>query len=247
MLVEPFVLSQASCGAPRSVSDPIPTQTTGGNGASHALISPYYGSGSGETCSSAEEPLPTVTSKGRFGMVVPVTQSGGGAGARDVSDPIPTMTTAKGGEFAIVMPVTHDDGSDRVRDAATDPLPTVTAANRGELAFITAQHGERPGQAPRVHDIGLPAPTIAASGHVDLVEATEEYDILFRMLEAPELAAAMGFTDEEQAYEFAGTKTEQIKQIGNAVSVRKMRACVRAIMADAAKPIANVSAKEQAA
>jgi DNA (cytosine-5)-methyltransferase 1 len=153
---------------------------------------------------------------------------------QSVDGPVPTMTTAKGGEFAIVMPVTHHDISDRIRDAGTDPLPTVTGANRGELAFITAQHGERQGQSPRVHDIDQPAPTIAATGHVDLIQATPEYDILFRMLEPHELAAAMGFDSEEATYEFAGTKTEKIKQIGNAVSVSKMKACVGAIMADAA-------------
>jgi hypothetical protein len=161
-------------------------------------------------------------------------QSGGGAAARDVADPVPTMTTAKGGEFGLVMPVTHHDGSDRVRDPAADPLPTVTGANRGELAFIAAQFGEREGQAPRVHDIEQPAPTLCATGRVNLVQGTETYDILFRMLEPHELAAAMGFNDEERRYEFIGTKTEQIKQIGNAVSVAKMRACVAAIMADAA-------------
>jgi DNA (cytosine-5)-methyltransferase 1 len=167
-------------------------------------------------------------------MVVPVTQFKRRCGVRNVEiDPVPTMTTAKGGEFAIVMPVTHHDGSDRVRDAS-EPLPTVTGANRGELAFIAAQFGEREGQAPRVHDIDNPTPTIAATGHINLIEATPEYDILFRMLEPHELAAAMGFNDGDQAYEFAGTKTEKIKQIGNAVSVSKMKACVGAIMADAA-------------
>ncbi|TPK59089.1 MULTISPECIES: DNA cytosine methyltransferase [unclassified Mesorhizobium] len=232
MLVEPFVLSQASGGSPRAVSDPIPTAPTGG---AHALISPYYGSGSGETCNTVEDALPTITAKGRFGMVVPVTNKNGGAGARDIDvDPIATMTTAKGGEFAIVMPVTHHDGSDRTRDADIDPLPTVTGANRGELAFIAAQFGEREGQAPRVHDIDNPAPTIAATGHINLVRATTEYDILFRMLEPHELAAAMGFNTDEARYEFAGTKTEKIKQIGNAVSVSKMKACVGSIMADAA-------------
>jgi len=134
----------------------------------------------------------------------------------------------------MVVPITHNDGSNRARDVETDPLATITTANRGELAFITAQHGERPGQAPRVHDIDQPAPTIAASGHVDLIQATAEYDILFRMLEPHELAAAMGFSTEELPYEFAGTKTEKIKQIGNAVSVSKMRACVAALVADAA-------------
>lgn len=226
-VVEPFILSQASGGAPRGVSDPIPTAPTGG---AHALISPYYGSGSGETCSSAGEPLPTVTAKARFGMVVPVTHTQGGNGTRDIGDPLPTITTAKGGEFAIVVPLTHGGGEDRVLDPAGSPLPTVTGANRGELAFITAQHGEREGQLPRVHDIAEPVPTIAATGHVDLVEPGPQFDILFRMLEPHELASAMGFVD----YEFAGTKTQKIKQIGNAVSVSKMKACVFALLADAA-------------
>ena len=245
MLVEPFVLSQASGGAARLVDQPLPTMTTGGAGGAHALISPYYGhgwqakAGAPPPCQSADDPLPTVTSKGRFGMVVPVTQSGGGATARDIADPIPTMTTAKGGEFALVMPVTHEDGSARTRDASIDPLPTVTGANRGELAFVVAQFGEREGQAPRVHDLDEPAPTICATGRVNLVEGTDQYDILFRMLEPPELAGAMGLA----GYRFAGTKTEQIKQIGNAVSVAKMKACVGAIMADDA-PGAMLEAAE---
>ncbi len=240
MLVEPFILSQASGGAARSVNEPIPTQTTGGNGASHALITSYYGAS--EWSGDASDPLPTVTTKDRFGLVVPVTQSGGGATARDVREPI----TAKGGEFAIVMPVTHADGSARQRDAATEPLPTVTGANRGELAFITAQNfGEREGQAPRVHTVDDPAPTVTATGRVNLVQPDgETYDILFRMLEPHELAAAMGFGDEDSAYEFAGTKTQKVKQIGNAVSVAKMRACVRALMADAVPSVERQEAAE---
>ncbi|TJW14590.1 MAG: DNA cytosine methyltransferase [Mesorhizobium sp.] len=173
-IVEPFVLSRQGGGAPRSVDDPTPAQVAKH---SHVLISPYYGSGSGETCAGAEEPLPTVTAKGRFGMVVPVTQSNGGALARDVeTDPLATMTTAKGGEFALV---------------------------HGDSVFLVP-------------------------------EDSPAYDILFRMLEPHELAAAMGFTTDDAIYEFAGTKTEKIKQIGNAVSVAKMKACVSAIMADAA-------------
>lgn len=231
-VVQPFVLSRQSEGAPRSTNEPIPTQT-----AVHSpvLIAPYYGTGSGETCNSADQPLPTVTSKGRFGMVVPVTHNKGGNLARDVLDPLPTMTTAKGGEFAIVMPVTHGGGHNRSQDASgAEPLPTVTGANRGELAFVTAQFGEREGQAPRIHGLDQPASTGMTLGHGALIEPGMEYDILFRMLEPPELAAAMGFTTEDETYEFAGTKTEQVKQIGNAVSVRKMQACVAAIMADAA-------------
>lgn len=197
MLVEPFVLSRQACGAPRSVGEPIPTQTSVH---SPVLISPYYGSGSGETCQSADKPLPTVTAKARFGIVIPVTHGGGENRASNVDD----------------------------------PLPTVTCANRGELAFVTAQFGEREGQAPRTHSLDQPASTSMTLGNGALIDGTEEYDILFRMLEPHELAGAMGFTTEDHAYQFAGTKTQQIKQIGNAVSVAMMKAEVKAMMADAA-------------
>jgi DNA (cytosine-5)-methyltransferase 1 len=202
--VVPFVLSQGAGGEPRQVADPVPTIPTKG---AHALISPYYGSGSGETCSDAGEPLPTVTSKGRFGMVVPVTNGSGGPSPRSVDEPLPTMTTAKGGEFAMVVPLTHAGGLNRVQDPGHDPLPTVTGANRGELACA---------------------------------EGVEGFDILFRMLEPTELAAAMGLA----GYEFAGTKTERIKQIGNAVSASKMEACVEALMADAVRPAREAKSVE---
>lgn len=162
-LVEPFVLSRHADGSARSVDEPTPTQVAKH---SHLLVTSYYGAS--QTAGSGDDPLPTVTTKDRFGIVVPVTQSNGGAQARDVDiDPLATMTTAKGGEFAVV-------------------------------------------------------------------ETTAQYDILFRMLKPHELAAAMGFNTDDAIYEFAGTKTEKIKQIGNAVSVAKMKACVGAIMADAA-------------
>ncbi|WP_315774881.1 MULTISPECIES: DNA cytosine methyltransferase [unclassified Bradyrhizobium] len=201
-LAVPFILSQASGGAPRAVSDPAPTITTDG---AHALIAPYYGSGSGETCLSDSEPLPTVTSQGRFGLVVPIT---------------------------------HSDTANRARAVDTDPLPTITTANRGELAFIAAAFGERPGQAARIHDLDDPAPTICATGRVNLVEGEQgdAVDILYRMLQPHELAAAMGFDDCDEPYEFAGTKTEQIRQIGNAVPVRLMRACVLAMFSGEAEP-----------
>jgi DNA (cytosine-5)-methyltransferase 1 len=214
-LAEPFVLSSQNSGAPLSAGGPLPTITTGGAGdASHPgcarpiLIEPFILNRHGDN---------------------------GSTRAHSTDEPLPTLTTAKGGEFAIVVPITHAGGYDRVLDVNGDPLPTVTTANRGELAFIAAQFGEREGQAPRVHSIDGPTPAICASGHVNLIEATPQYDILFRMLEPHELAAAMGFDTEEAAYEFAGTKTEQVKQIGNAVSVAKMKACVGSIMADAAK------------
>lgn len=230
-LAQPVIMNGRKGNQARSVSSaPIPTLDTKGgvwlaeplvlsqHNSGAALISPYYGSGSGVTCTGISEPLPTVTSKARFGMVVPVTHSKGGNSTRSIEDPIPTLPTAKGGEFAVV-----------------------------EGAFISAQHGERPGQPPRTHDLREPVPTIAATGHVDLVQPGEHYDILFRMLEPHELAAAMGFIGDGETYQFAGTKTEQVKQIGNAVSVRMMRAVVGALVADAAPVVRRKEAVREAA
>ena len=108
-----------------------------------------------------------------------------------------------------------------------------TGLSRGELACIVAAFGERRGQAPRVHSVDDPAPTICAQGRVQLVEPIIEgrqYDIRFRMLEPKELARAMGFSDKEAAYEFAGNQTEVTKQIGNAVPVNLAAALVGALM-----------------
>ena len=106
-------------------------------------------------------------------------------------------------------------------------------ASRGELACIVAAFGERKGQAPSVRSVEEPAPTICAQGRVQLAEpiiAGRQYDIWFRMLEPKELARAMGFSDAETAYEFAGNKTEITKQIGNAVPVNLAAALVGALM-----------------
>lgn len=43
-------------------------------------------------------------------------------------------------------------------------------------------------------------------------------DVLFRMLQPHELAAAMGFP---AGYQFCGTREDVVKQIGNAVEVNK--------------------------
>jgi DNA (cytosine-5)-methyltransferase 1 len=54
------------------------------------------------------------------------------------------------------------------------------------------------------------------------------------MLHWRELARAMSFSDADSDYEFAGTKTEITKQIGNAVPVRTARALVAAALWDMA-------------
>lgn len=186
-----FVLSQCGGGAPRSVDDPIPGLT--GDGA-HALVAPYYGSGSGRTCKSSDEPLPTVTPKCRFGLVVPATNSNGGARAREIESPVPTITTERCGGFGL----------------------------------ITAAFGEREGQAPRVHSLERPVPTICAEGRIQLATAQDlDDDLLYRMFLTHELAAAMSFP---AGYFFHRTKTKSTRMIGNAVAVRNAMALFMSVL-----------------
>jgi site-specific DNA-cytosine methylase len=181
---------------------------------------------------AAEEPLPTVTSKGPLrhgGARHP--QPGRQRRARRRRSP----ADADDGQGRRIR---HGDAGDARRPLRSRARCRRSAADRDRRQPRRAGLHHRavrraPGQAPRVHDIGTPAPAICATGHINLVEATPSYDILFRMLEPHELAAAMGFDGEEAKYEFAGTKTEKIKQIGNAGLVAKMKACVGAIMSKA--------------
>jgi DNA (cytosine-5)-methyltransferase 1 len=251
-LAEPFVLATGSTGAPRETGEPLPTITTGGAGsddqgcARPMLVQPFivsaaHGVDGAERkpherrVKSINEPIGAIhAGGGNFAIAEPFVLSRHAGGApRSVSEPTPTQVAKQ--SHVLISPYYGSGSGETCISADEEPLPTITTANRGELAFIAAQFGEREGQAPRVHDIEEPTPTLCAEGRVQLVQGVEgqEYDILFRMLEPHELAAAMGFSDEEQAYEFAGTKTEQIKQIGNAVSVKKMKACVSSLMADA--------------
>ena len=123
-LVEPFVLSQASGGVARGVSDPVPSIPCSG---AHALICPYYGSGSGETCASVDAPLPTCTAKGRFG--------GDGTRARSLDEPLATITTAHRGELAcIVAAFGKRDGQAPRVHSVDEPAPTICAQGRIQLA-----------------------------------------------------------------------------------------------------------------
>ncbi len=229
---EPIIMNGRKGNKAEGVSEGlIPTLDTKGG---VWLAEPFVLSqASGGSPRGISDPIPTQTTGGNGAAHALITSYYGmSSTAGYTEDPLPTVTTKD--RFGIVVPVTNSNGGAVARNIDVDPLPTMTTAKGGEFAFIAAQFGEREGQAPRVHDIAEPTPTIASTGHINLVEPGPEYDILFRMLEPHELAAAMGFNTDEITYEFAGTKTEKIKQIGNAVSVAKMKACVGAIMADAA-------------
>lgn len=236
-LVQPFVLSNQTTGAPRSIEQPLPAISLGGSGndgrpgcARHAVVEPFVLSqGAGGVPRAVADPVPAIPCGGAHALIAPYYGSGSGETCKSVEDPLPTATAKA--RFGLVMPVTHNCDANRARHV-DDPLPTITTAKRGELAFITASFGERPAQSPRVHSIDEPAPTICATGRTNLVVPGREYDILFRMLEPHELAAAMSISEPDRPYHFTGNKTEVVRQIGQAVPRRTGRALARALMGD---------------
>lgn len=76
-----------------------------------------------------------------------------------------------------------------------------------------------------------PISTVTTKDRLGLVEPTAQIDILFRMLQPHELAAAMSFPAD---YKFAGNRGDIVKQIGNAVPVGIARELCAATLEDAA-------------
>ncbi|WP_053449423.1 DNA cytosine methyltransferase [Stenotrophomonas maltophilia] len=215
-LVEPIIVptsNSSSAGVPRSAAEPLRTVTTakGGDQAlAVPLVAQYYGAT--VTAQSVAEPVPSVTTKARFGLAEPVVMRGNvGAGRtgdmRPASEPMPTITCSESLALAepFTMPVTHH-GGDRVR-GMDEPLPTITGANRGEL--------------------GLAAAAADVADEISI-------DINYRMLHWRELSRATSFDDEGEVYDFAGNATEITKQLGNAVPNRTAKALGMALMRDAA-------------
>jgi DNA (cytosine-5)-methyltransferase 1 len=193
------------------------------------FIAVLRGTNPSQSCAWAKPitaPLGTISAGGIHSalcepFLVPMEHSGRQP-VRGTDVPLPTITTARGGSFGLcqpfVMQVAHA-GSDNTRvRSVDDPLPTIPAGHRGELAvcepFLTKYYG-----AAKARSVEIPLDTVTAKDRFALVEVAG-MDIRFRMLQPRELAAAMGF----DRYEFAGTKTDQVRQIGNAVSVRQARA-----------------------
>jgi DNA (cytosine-5)-methyltransferase 1 len=74
----------------------------------------------------------------------------------------------------------------------------------------------------------IPLRTVTTKDRFALIQGKPvSLDITFRMLQPHELGAAQGFP---KNYFFAGNKSEQVKQIGNAVPVNTARALALSAM-----------------
>lgn len=200
-LCKPFVLGQQSCAAPRSVDEPLPTICTAG---AISLVEPfivrYHGNHKGENDSERR--------------------------THSLDKPLPTLDTSN--RYALCDPfITMMYGQSKTREIDR-PLPTITTNPHLYLCepFIIKYYG-----TAKAASVDEPLDTITTRDRFGLVEPCADdkaiYDIRFRMLQPHELAAAMSFGKD---YQFAGNKTDKVKQIGNAVPVRTATALCQALL-----------------
>ena len=252
-VAQPFIQANRTGNAPRSVDEPIPPATTAYGGGS-SLVTPtadpfVLGQQSAATPRRTEEPIPTVSGAGAIALVQPMIVEYYGQGeTRSVDSPLSTATTKA--RHALAQPTIEPVNCTATNGDDGEETPAVHAC-------IVPNFGENGDQKPRVHDVDSPAPTVTSRGAGCLAVPTlaetdvdslgdvdprrvvvidgHPYvlDLRYRMLQNPELARAMGFSDEESEYEFVGTKTEITKQIGNAVPVKTATALIGAMLAPA--------------
>ena len=219
--------------------DPIHTITTGNQ---QCLISPTLIQYHSETAKdevrgqSIEEPIMTVDSSNRYGLVTSFLHKfydGGYKGAGEtLENPLPTVTSWDHNSVVtanLIQMNNHCDGKD-----IRQPLPTITAGDGhfGEVrAFLIKYYGQGTGQ-----DIKEPLDTVTARDRFGLVTIEgvdyQIVDIGLQMLEPRELYGCQGFPDDYIIdHDYTGKtypRSEQVRRCGNAVCPPIPAALVRA-------------------
>jgi DNA (cytosine-5)-methyltransferase 1 len=181
-----------------------------------------------------DSPAPTITAGGtHLGLAEPFLIHAAHAGerrARSVDEPLPTIAGNRG-DMALCQAALLPQQGGGVLRPVSEPAPTV--ATDGAIAlvepYLVKYHGTGGARA-----VTAPLDTVTTRDRFGLVRPVvvvdgERYllDIRFRMLQPHELAAAQGF---RRDYKFSGNKSEQVKQIGNAVPRGLARALVLAAL-----------------
>jgi DNA (cytosine-5)-methyltransferase 1 len=240
----PFLVPQQSRHVHRSLDKPL--QTVTGTATGEALVRPFIvafdNHSGGDSVTPADAPISTITTKARHGVAEPYLVELRGTSAkqikgssRGVDKPLPTIT-AGGGHIGVCEPylvyACHGGGTERRVKSVDDPMPTVTGSREIGVAkpFLIQYYGNSTGS----RDVDRPLDTVTTKERFGLVQPIVEIegkkyhlDIRFRMLQPHELAAAQGFP---RGYLFEGNKSEQVKQIGNAVPCGLARALVLSVM-----------------
>lgn len=172
--LRPYLVVLRGTGNVRSVDEPTPTVTAGGNhlGLVQPFLLPHRVK---DGVHDIDEPMRTVTATSSdFALVEPFTlqidQTRGSGAVRSVNDPIATLVTKA--NTCIVKPFLIGQQSGASPRNVDEPVPTVATAGAVSLteALLVPNFGEREGQVPRTHSIDAPAPAVTGHGAGALVE-----------------------------------------------------------------------------
>jgi site-specific DNA-cytosine methylase len=177
-----------------------------------SLPAPRIGEGrDGLRATSTGAPMRTQTTRHQDALVVPYYST---AVPQPADVPLPTQTTVDRFGLAFIAELRGGGSTHR---PVTQPLATVTAS--GTHHMLVRQNTARGNPAQMCTPVTEPARTLTTAGHQSLVGwpqlVPDINDCTFRMLQVPEIAAAMAFPT---AYQILGTKREQVRQLGNAVT-----------------------------
>lgn len=246
-------VSGADASRTTSADEALPTMVAGGLHAS--LLVPAGGTWHVEAHPTSD-PMRTLTTREAHGVVqVPAMHLEAAGNTYDSADPRrggdyfriwpdsdPFRTMHTSASKGVVIPPGHEAGGrpfltqfrDRVRDIdpQVEPLPTVVSDGAGHGVVIPLRNHNRPKPTSDPFD------TFAASGtHHGLAtaESISVEDCLFRMLSPHEIKMGMAFPGD---YVLLGTKREQVRMAGNAVTPPAARdliwICVASIFEEAA-------------
>ena len=186
-------------------------------------------SGSDSTRStSVREAAPTMVAGGfHASLLVPV-EGREGKAPQSVAEPYRTRTTRN--ETGLLTPFIAElrgGGSDA--RSVTRPLATVTASGNHH-ALIMRNNGSKGDGSEMVTPAAEPVRTVTTAGHQSLLTGGTPSieDASFRMLSPDEIKRAMAFPAE---YRILGTKRDQVRMSGNAVTPPAARDLVAAVAA----------------
>jgi DNA (cytosine-5)-methyltransferase 1 len=217
-MLEPFMVTLRTNATVQDLKQPIGTLTAGG--VHHGLVIPYmiglnHAGADGSRVRGVESSLWTVTTANGAALVVPfvVAYYSGGGQTSSVDQPLPTVVTKP--RFGVVAPfILHQQVGGTPRSPG-EPMPTI---------MTKSSHGV---VAPMLGEWELPKlPARDPYGVIRFMKDNNIVDIGLRMLQPAELQRAMGFPDN---YVVKGSKTEVVRQLGNAVAPPVMRAIIETL------------------
>lgn len=230
-IASPFILPNEGIyrkNKPKSIDEPMATITQRGGG---SLVQPFIIPKESGKTKSIDDPVGAITTRGGGTLVEPFIIPNFGRRKNQkpriykISDPLPTITGRGAGNLVQAF-ILSQDGRGAPR-STEEPMPTILTGGAHQIvqSFLTTYYGH--GSTSSVDE---PTPTITTRDRIGLVQPVINgytFDIRFRMLTPKELAGAMGFPE---SYIFRGTRTEVVKQIGNAVAVNMAKALCMSLL-----------------